>query len=150
MLANAILPFLVYYLILFVACYIIVEYGQYFLYDEATPAFGLKVALGTVILAGLLTYTRTNFLTMFTDDILWTVLQAIVWFGVFVLIFRFHPWHGGGIGLAAMLILTTLATIAVDSMFAPKTAQRIDPSVSTKPVRRPIGPTVAPAPTPAK
>ena len=80
----------------------------------------------------------------------WTVLQAIVWFGVFVLIFRFHPWHGLGIGLAAMLILTALASIAVDSMFAPKTAERIDPRVSTKPIRRPVGPSPIPAQAPEK
>jgi hypothetical protein len=149
MLAALIWPFLVNYLILFVACYIIVEYGQYFLYDEATPGYGLKVALGAAILAVMLTWTRTNFLTMFTDDIMWTALQAILWFAVFVLIFRFHPWHGAGIGLAAMLILTGLATIAVDSMLAPKTTQRIDPRVSNKPVRRPVGTTPQPAPSPA-
>ena len=40
MLANVIWPFLVNYLILFVACYVIAEYGQNYFYDEATPGLG--------------------------------------------------------------------------------------------------------------
>ncbi len=135
--AALIWPFLIYYLLLFVACYIIVEYGQVYLYDEATPGRGAKVALGALILAAMLTWTRSNYATMFTDDFLWTALQAIVWFAVFVLVFRFHPWHGGGLGLAAMLLITGTATIAVDSMLAPKSTQRIDTRAVIKPIRRP-------------
>ncbi|WP_435016453.1 hypothetical protein TA3x_004019 [Tundrisphaera sp. TA3] len=150
MLATLLWPFLVNYLILFAACYIITEYGQNYLYDESTPALGLKIGVGTAILAGLLTWTRTNFLTMFTDEIIWTTLQAIVWFAVFTLIFRFQPWHAAGIGLPAMLILTGLATLAVDSMLAPKPAETTATRTLNKPIRRPIGPVTAPAPAPAK
>jgi len=85
----------------------------------------------------MLTWTRSNYATMFTDDIMWTVLQAIVWFGVFVLIFRFQPWHGGGLAIAAMLLLAGTATLVVDSMLRPRTApQAIDRPVN-KPIRRP-------------
>ncbi len=132
-----VVPFLIYELILFVACYIIVEYGQKYLYDEAPPSQGLRVALGSLILAALLTKTRSNFATMFTDDIAWTVLQAIVWSGVFILVFRFQPWHGLGFGVATMLVLVGLSTIAVDSLTVrTRSGDRIDTSVPVRPPPR--------------
>jgi hypothetical protein len=152
MMGAVVWPFLIYYLALFVACYVLVEYGQYFLYDEATPHFAAKVALGAAILAGLMTWIRPGFATMFTSDITGTVLLGIAWFGVFVLIYRFHPWHGAGIGLAAMVLLSGTIGLVVDSMLTPRSLARIDTSrPAEKPVRRPtFGGPQAPAPTPAK
>ncbi len=151
--AAIVWPFLVYYVLIFVACYIIVEFGQDLFYGEPTPGHGWKVALGALILASLLTWTRSNYATMFTDDFKWTALQAIAWSGVFVLVFRFHPWHGLGIGLATMLLLTGTATLVVDSMLTPRSTARIDTSApATTPVRRPAyapnqaRPATAPAP----
>jgi hypothetical protein len=147
---SLIIPFLVYYLVIFAVNYIVVEYGQYFLYDEATPAKGLKVALGSLILASFLTWTHSSFATMFTDDIGKTVLQAILWFGVFVLIYRFHPWHGGGIALATMLIFAGMATLVVDSLTQPKTTARIDTQAPpSKPPRRSFYNNATPAKTDA-
>jgi hypothetical protein len=109
-------PLAIYWLILFVCCYVILEFGQNYLYDEVTSAAPWKLAAGTLVLAGALMYTRTRLDTMFTSDLGFTVLQAILWFGVFTLIFRFQPLHGGVIGIVAMCILTALSTMAVDSM----------------------------------
>ena len=133
----SLVPFGLYYLILFVVCYLVVSQGQDALYDEPTPGFEWKVAFGSLILAGLLTWTRSSFATMFTDDLGKTVLQAIVWFAVFVVIYRFHPWHGAGIGLATMLIVTGLATMAVESMLAPRSVERFESKAVAKPIRRP-------------
>ena len=150
---SLLLTFAIYYVVLFVVCFFVVSQGQDALYDEATPGFEWKVAVGSLLLALLLTWTRSSFATMFTDEIGKTVLQAIVWFGVFVLIFRFHPWHGAGIGLATMLIVTGLASLAVESLFAPKSTQRFEAQQVAKPIRRPAyaapQPTQAPAPAPA-
>jgi len=134
---SLLLTFAVYYLVLFVVCFLVVSQGQDALYDEPTPGFEWKVAFGSLLLALLLTWTRSTFATMFTDDIGKTALQAIAWFAVFVLIFRFHPWHGAGIGLATMLIVTGLASLAVESMFAPKSTQRFEAQQVAKPIRRP-------------
>jgi hypothetical protein len=112
-------PFLIYWLILFVACYVVVEFGQNYLYDETTPAVGLKVALGSFLLAAFLTWTRTSFDTMFTSELAKTVFQAIIWFAVFTLVYRFQPQHGVMIGVATMLIVAGLATLGVDSMMKP-------------------------------
>ncbi len=116
MFGTVILPFLIYWLLLFVACYIVMEYGQFYLYDEPAPQTALKTVIGSFVLAGVLTWTRSSFDRMFTNDILWTILQGIVWFVVFVLIFRFHPWHALGLGLAAMILITGLASMAVESV----------------------------------
>ena len=136
--AAIVWPFLIYYILAFVACYIIVEFGQDFFYGEPTPGHTWKVALGAVILAATLTWTKSNYATMFTDDFKWTALQGIVWFAVFVLVFRFHPWHGLGIGLAAMVLLTGTATMVADSLLTRPAAARIDTSRPTAaPPRRP-------------
>ncbi len=55
MLTAYVWPFLIYFVILFVVCYIVVEYGQNYFYDEVTPAAAAKVALGALILAAILT-----------------------------------------------------------------------------------------------
>ena len=62
-------PFLIYCLILFVVCYIVVEYRQNYLYDEATPGLGSRSRSGRSLLAAILSWTRTSFDTMFTSDI---------------------------------------------------------------------------------
>ena len=129
--------FLAYYLILYVVCFLVVSQGQDALYDEATPGFPWKVAAGSLLLAAMLTKTRSSFATMFTDDITWTVLQAILWVGVFMLIYRFQPWHALGIGLATMLILTGLASMAVESLLSRTPTNRAETRGIAPPVRRP-------------
>ena len=144
------ISFAIYYLILVVVCFLVVGQGQDALYDEAPPGIGLKVALGSLILAAVLTYTKSTFATMFTDEIGKTVIQAILWFGVFALVFRFHPWHALGIGLGTMLIVTGLATMAVESLTTRATAGRFETQSVAPPPRRPaFGGTRPAAPSPA-
>ena len=109
------LPFLFYWLILFVVCFAVVEFGQTYLYDETTPSAGMKVALGSAILALVLTWTRTEFMTMFTGDLGKTVVLAIVSFVVFTLAFRFQPWHALPIGIISVLLISGTATMGVQS-----------------------------------
>ena len=117
-------PLLIYWLVIFVACFVVVEFGHDQLYDEVTPHAGLKVTGGSLLIAILLTCaevrwrTPASYESMFTSNIIWTVLQALVWFGVFTLIFQFHPWHALGLGIATMLLVTGLATMGVDSLLA--------------------------------
>ena len=132
------ISFALYYLILFVICFLVVNQGQDALYDEAPPGAGWKVALGSLLLAAMLTWTRSSFATMFTDDITKTTLQAILWFGVFTLIFRFHPWHALGIGLGTMIISSVLATMAVQSMLERRPAERFESKAVSTPIRRPV------------
>jgi hypothetical protein len=134
-----IIAFLVYWLVVFVVCYIETEYAQNYLYDEATPAFGWKVAGGSILLAGLLTYFRPSFDTMFTADIAWTVLQAIVWFGVFTLILQFHPQHALLLGVVTFLILSGITTFGVQSLTEPERATPRAITPQPKPLRKPAG-----------
>jgi hypothetical protein len=153
--AALIWPLLIYWLVLFVACFVVVELGQDQLYDEVTPHAGLKVAGGSLLIAILLTTLRAkgwpaSYESMFTMNIHWTLLQAIVWAGVFILIFQFHPWHGLGLGLATMLLVTGLATMGVESLLAKPaaTTQAARSTISNQPVRQSVTP-IAPA-APAK
>lgn len=135
-----IFSFCVYWLILFVTSYIVVEYSQNYLYDETTPSVGWKLAGGTLLLAILMTVLRnhTSFDTMFTSDIGWTLLQALAWFGVFTLIYRFQPLHGGVLGVCTFLLIGGLASMAVDSLTGEvPAAARVQINQTPKPIRRP-------------
>ena len=55
---SIIWPFLIYWLVMFVACFVVVEVAQDQLYDEVTPHAGLKVTLGSLLIAMLLTALR--------------------------------------------------------------------------------------------
>jgi len=138
LLANA-LPFLFYWLVLFVACFAVVEYGQTYFYETTTPSAGLKVAVGSAILAGLLTWTRSTFDKMFTEDILYTVILLVAAFVVFTLIFRFHPQHAAAIGIVTMLLVSGLATMGVDSMMNRNRAATTELKPPSKPIRKGVG-----------
>jgi hypothetical protein len=138
-------PFLIYWLVLFVACYSIVEFAQDQFYDEVTPRAGLKVTLGSLVLAVFLTWLRTSYDTMFTSDFPWTVLQGIVWFAVFCLVFQFHPQHAASIGIVAMVLICGMATMGVESVTTPTPKGRAaGASPRAKPVRGSLGPVAQP------
>ncbi len=140
-------PLLIYWLVIFVACFVVVEVAQDQLYDEVTPHAGLKVTSGSLLIAILLTGLRhfgvaASFESMFTTNIAWTMLQGIVWFGVFALILQFHPWHAFGLGVATMLMVSGLATMGVESILsrpAPNSAAARS-FAPTKPVRQSLAP----------
>jgi hypothetical protein len=139
MLATLVWSFLIYLVIQFVTSYIVVEYGQNYLYDEVTPGTPTRVGIGALILAIVLTWTKTNVATMFTSEIALTVLLAIVWVGIYILLYRFQPWHGFGLAMATLLIFAGLSTLVVDSLTAPKPAGRIDTNQPVQTIRRPSG-----------
>jgi hypothetical protein len=136
---------LIYWLVMFVLSYIAVEIGQDQLYDEVTPMAGLKVSGGSLLLALMLTYFHPTFESMFTTNLAWTILQALVWVGVFLLVYQFHPWHAAAIAVPLMLIASGFATMGVDSVMKPTPALRPVSTLNTsKPIRKSMGPTVQP------
>ncbi len=148
-------PFLVYWLILYVAFYITVEFAQNYLYDETTALAWLKVGIGSALLAAFLTYTQTGFDTILTEGFGWSVIQAIAWFVVFTLVFRFQPIHAFAIGVCAFFILAGTATLAVDSLTGktptPTPLKQYEDNEMLR--RRPMGPAapgIEPAPKKAE
>lgn len=113
---TTILAFLVYWIILFAACFVVVEYGQRNLYDEVTPYHWAKVGAASLPLAILLTYAHSSIDSMFTEKIGWTIVQAIAWFLAFTFILRFHPLHAAVIGIVTFVLVAGTATMAVDSL----------------------------------
>jgi hypothetical protein len=148
---SLIWPLLIYWLVMFVACFVVVEVGQDQLYDEVTPHAGLKVASGSLLIAMLLTTLRhfgypASFESMFTTNIAWTLLQGVVWFGVFTLIFQFHPWHALGLGIATMLLVSGLATMGVESLLAkPAPTSAAARPAPSQPVRQSLTPSTGAA-----
>ena len=142
---NVVLPVSIYWLLFFVVHFIMVEYGQAYLYDEATPHFGLKVLMGSFLLAAMAAYFRPNFATMFTNDLHWTALQALAWVGVFIILYQFHPWHALALALAGLVAMPGLATMTVDSLSQPRRVAPRPNSLPTTPHRGSLSPTPAPA-----
>ena len=150
-------PFVIYWLVIFVACFVVVEIGQDQLYDQVTPHAGLKVLAGSLVIAALLSVLRAygfaaSFESMFTTNIGWTLLQGIVWFLVFTLILQFHPWHALGLGIATMLMISGLATMGVESLLAKPaaTSRATRPLVLRDPVRQSLAPPRSPAHPPLR
>jgi hypothetical protein len=135
-------PFLIYWLLLFVACFIVVEVAQDQLYDEVTPHAGLKITGGTAILALLMAWLPPSYESMFTSSVASTLFHAIVWFAVFTLIFQFHPPHALGLSLITFALVSGLATMGVDSIMKP--APRPAPPASARP-SQPVRQSLAPA-----
>ncbi len=150
---TILVPLLVYWLVFFTIHFMIVEYGQNYLYDEPTPSTGLKVTIGSFIAAVAATYFQPSFDTMFTTYLQWSALQALLWFGIFTLIYQFHPQHGLGLSLATFMLFPGLTSMAVDGITrgSPAAAQTklTEPG---KAVRRsaPAGAPAPAAPDPAK
>jgi hypothetical protein len=147
MMMTIVWPLLIYWLVLFVACFVVVEVGQDQLYDEVTPRAGLKIAGGSFVLAALLTALRAygfaaSFDSMFTYNIGWTLLQGVVWFLVFMFVFQFHPWHALGLGVVTMIIVSGLATMGVESLLANRrdVSNATRTHIPTEPVRQSLGP----------
>ena len=109
-------PMLIYWLVFFVACYAASEVGQDFFYDEVNPNVGFRSFAGSFLLAALATWVRPSFDTLFTANVAWTLLQAIVWVLVFIFVLEFHPWHALGLGLVIMVLVSGLATMGVESL----------------------------------
>ena len=151
--ATIIWTLLIYWLVLFVACFVVVEVGHDQLYDEVTPHAGLKVAGGSLLIAILLTWLKAKDLpasyeSMFTTNFAWTLLQGIVWFGVFTLIFQFHPWHALGVGIVTMLLVSGMATMGVDSVLSKSAASPAvaRATMSSQPVRQSLAPAAGSGP----
>jgi hypothetical protein len=141
-----ILTFVFYWMVLFVVCYMVIEIAQDQLYDEVTPNTFVKVTVGSLIFAALLTWLHTSFDTMLTSDIAWTVLQAIIWFAVFTVLFQFQPQHAVAIATITFLLVAPMASMGVDSLTRPRTAiEAVRAKPTAKAVRKSLAP-VAPPP----
>ncbi len=127
--------FIIYAIVLYVAQYIVIEYAQKYLYDETTSLLGWRILAGTILFSAILTFTRTGFDRMFTDDLGATVLQAIVWFGVFTLLYQFHPPHAATISLGMLLIVPGIATIASDSLMRSPPPAQVAEDSQAEPIR---------------
>ncbi len=137
MLSAVIWPLLIYWFVLFVVNFAIVEFGQDQFYDEVTPYSGLKVLVGSLILALVSVWIRPKFESLFTSDLPWTVLLGIVWWVVFTLIYQFHPGHAAAIALPAMLLISGAATIGIESIMKPGPIQAPASALQNMPARRP-------------
>jgi hypothetical protein len=149
-LGSLVLQFFVNWLFLFIALYIVAEYGQYYLYEGSLPYNALRALGGSLLLAALLTWTRTSFDTMLTSGLGLTVIQGIAWFLVFTFVLQFHPLHGAVLGVATMLLIPGLATMAVDSLRRPVGVDRPTFDRPSKPLRTAVGPGLGGIPPAAK
>ncbi len=108
--------FVVYWIVILAACYVVTEYGQGFLYDEVTPFVWPKVLGASFALALVLAVSRLTIDTMFSDRLGWTIGQAILWFLVFMFLLSFHPKHAAVLGVITFVLVAGMGTMAVSSL----------------------------------
>ena len=127
--------FLMYWMACFAACYLVVEQAQNYYYEEPTPGYPWKVAIGSFIMAIFATILPIDFITMFSSSFHWTLLHGIVWFLIFTLLFQFHPRHALILGVLTLLAIPGLATMAIDSL-----RESGRPTPVAAPKAEPLGP----------
>lgn len=110
--------FLIYWLLLFVACYIATEVGQNYFYDEVTPYATLKVGVATLLMAAGLTWWDPSSVDLFVSDLANLAILAVVAFVLFCLVIRFHAPHALMIGPLAVVLVAFTAAMAIDSLKA--------------------------------
>ncbi|ODT99078.1 MAG: hypothetical protein ABS79_04940 [Planctomycetes bacterium SCN 63-9] len=139
---------LIYWMAIFVSCFAVTEVAQDQLYDEVTPRAGLKISIGALLLAILMVFLPPSYETMFTSDIAWTLLHLIAWFGVFTLIFQFHPPHALGLSIATFFLISGFATMGVESIVRPSSRPVTTPTKANIPaVRQSLAPKAPPLST---
>ena len=148
MFVTTLISFLVYWLLIFVVNYIVVEYGQNYLYDEPTPGFGARSSWGVSPWRPWPAGSGRRSTRCSPRRFHWTVLMALAWVLVFTLLYQFHPPHALLIGLTAMVIVPGLATMTAESLTRPR--QTLAPTNTGRggPVRRPISGTTPAKPLP--
>jgi peptidoglycan/LPS O-acetylase OafA/YrhL len=108
--------FLIYWLLLFVACYIVTEVGQNHFYDEVTPFAWLKVGGSTLLLASALAWWDPSSVDLFTNEIWLLAMVAVAGFVLFVVAMQFHASHAIMLGPAVVVLVSITAAMAVDSL----------------------------------
>jgi hypothetical protein len=136
--------FIVYCFVFFVTSYAVIELFQRQFYDEITPAAGLKVAAGSFLMALMAMWAKPTYDTMFTANLHWTAAQGIAWFLIFTFIYQFHPIHALAVGIATLLLIPGVATMAAESLTRARpvdrrTQYRGDP----KPMRKSASPSLS-------
>mgnify|MGYP005863428583 CR=1 FL=1 len=120
--------FLIYWLLLFVAAYIVTEVGQNYFYDEVTPYVALKVGGAALALAALLTWWDPSSVNLLTTDIAFTAMLAIAGFVLFCVVMRFHASHALMLGPVTVVVVAFTAVMAMDSLKSgPRANQRDRP-----------------------
>ena len=127
--------FLMYWLACFVASYLVIEQAQSYYYEEPTPGYPWKAAVGGFIMAIFATWKPIDFMTMFSSSFHWTVLHGIVWFLIFTFLYQFHPRHALATGVLTLLAIPGLATMAIDSL-----RESGRPTPVATPTAAPLGP----------
>lgn len=150
---------LVYWLVLFVGCLVVVQSAQGYFYDGVAPYAGPRVAGATLVLAALLTWRSPLIVDMFTSRLGETALLAILGFVIFTAVFQFHPPHAALIGPVTVVILSAAAALAVESLADGGRSLNRDMPASGPPIRKSVGggnpfgdpgpPSESPAPAPA-
>ncbi|MEW4568120.1 hypothetical protein AB1L88_09655 [Tautonia sp. JC769] len=152
--------FLIYWLLLFVASFIVTEYGQRYFYDEVTPLAGLKVGASSLAMAAFLTWWDPSSVDMVTTDVAYTAMLAIAGFVLFCLVLQFHASHALLLGPVAVVLVAFTAAMAMDSLKAGPRANMRDRPIppQQRSIRKSASSTVnmptqgdeEPAPTPEK
>ncbi|MFO0946894.1 MAG: hypothetical protein U1D30_13275 [Planctomycetota bacterium] len=111
-----IFAFLVATTMFFLLIYIISDTAQKFLYDQVVDGLWWRALLAAIPLAILIVLFPCRLDTMFTENPLGTLFQAVGWYLTLWLICQYQNVHALVLGLAGSALCSWMVTMAVDSI----------------------------------
>jgi len=113
---TLLIAFVLYALIFYAVCYVVTENAQNFLYNQPVQGMPWRVGIVALASAALATWLKPSFDTMFTSEWYWTLLAAVIWFTLFLLVLEFEVVHAAAVGLVTMVLIWGLAGLAVQGV----------------------------------
>lgn len=111
-------------LIEMIVSFIIILAGVWFLaevlqgawYESIVPNLAARVLLAAILLTALQIFSHLRMETLLSDNLPMLIASGILWVGAFWAILQFAASHALGLGVAGMLVLTSLAGLASDGV----------------------------------
>lgn len=117
MLVQILLQVLVAWVVLGLLLYFVSEMAQRAFYQVPTGGLWWRIIAASLPMAVLLRLFPANMQIMFTENLVWTLLQLVLWWVLFWLVIGFQRGHAGVLGPSAYLLLGWLVTLALKGIF---------------------------------
>lgn len=105
---------LVTFVIILAGIWFVTEVLQGVWYEKVVSYLTPRAFVAAAVLTALQLYLGIRLESLVSDSLPWAIVSGIVWAVVFYALFEFSAGHALGLGLAAMLLLTSLSGLASD------------------------------------
>lgn len=133
-----VVEFIVSFIIILAGVWFLAEVMQGAWYESVVPNLPARVFLASLIFTGVQVYSHIRIENMLGGGLPYLIASGILWVGGFWAFLQFATNHALGLGIAGMLILTSLSGMASDGFNGMGQSPRINTkSIPKKSVRMP-------------